>query len=1397
MAEVYLAQADYNGLKKTVALKKILDALSQKPHFRETFRYEASLSMELNHPNMVQVFDYGQTSDSRHLFMAMEYVDGIDLMKLIRKSKELGRTLPSGICAYVVSETLKGLDYAHRLIGSDGNPLKLVHRDMSPQNILLSYEGAVKVTDFGIAKALGKDEEQGVLRGKFHYMSPEQAHAEEVDARSDIFSVGLILYEMLTGTNPYAIHKGPKALEAARKAEIPPPSLTMEISVELEQIIRKALSPRREDRYQRSREMQQDLSQYLHQLSILYDSSSLISFMEEIFPTSERSGPFMAIDPSTQTEDKTGKSEGLGFTIETITEGGRFKETKKLVSMVVNVLGMQESTATYGKEKVDNLVDRYIDMVQNILLKDRQRRYRFKRLEKNILLVVRGIPYTGEYDETELLRDAHKIRRDFATYREIIPTLEIGIGVYRSVVDLIHEQENVTWEVGADDLRQASLLSRFAPGEIVISQYIHAAAKYNWELEQIDESFGSPVFRLIRQKDKTARLMSRVGSQVFGRSFELDTIRKVFDKVFTTSRMLNIVVIGDMGLGKSSLIHTFLQDHKRNAVIIRAEARPYYQYSPFSLILSILKDIIRISTPIKEGDDYSKLLETYLRTVLPGEDTRAEVIKSLEPILTANSNEAESDDFVYVVVRSLETIMKAIALQTPVIVVLEDLQWSDPQSRRVLLALIEHDNINRKLFMVLSCRDRENLEDGFYKFHPIVLGNLDDETSKSLVESRFANPESVSTLVDMAVRQGEGNPFFLNELVTSMADLGIVTPSDSDPNKLVLVKPLPEDFHMEMSPTLEGIVSSRLDALEPQMRRILRLAAVAGRTFSKKLLDTITGIDTEPFIDTFLDKKFIKKLDEGERYSFIQQIMRDYSYEGIPEDDKRSSHLAIAKFMVENPTYNAIREDAIIANHYECGGDKINAAKYFLSAAHHAMKLASNQEAERHYRKVLTNLTGVNDPETKANIFHAHKDLETVYRNQGQRDLQMSEIRSMETLADEERKNDWKATALCRRLAYFQEIGDLKKTLENFNEAYSLAREVENYFLMADSLRVLARAKIELGEIYTALEVIEQALDLVAKHPEISSIEADLAHIRGNAQFYTGNIEEALKTYGRALELFRRDKRRTQEATILMNQGFLAAHQGLYEDALYYYKQAYQIDVDKGDRVHTGVKLSNLAQVHVELGNFLQAAKILKQARKLCEQTRDSGALADTVLSIAELKIRTNKYAEAMKFIEEGISLASDSVIDEIRGRRLWAICQIEDPEGSFIEALEQAEKVIDLSKKTSVPDELIPGLAFKALALLKLEQYKEAATFSNRAVSYSVVVPVHNMEVIYWIHGMIMKALNENFWAMKYLGKAKEEVMRKARGLSQEKARELYLSVNPARDILETYKKFEDNKHQ
>ena len=205
MAEVFKAKSHgVEGFEKILVIKRILAELSESPEFVEMFVNEAKIAVTLSHANIVQVFDLGKADET--YFIAMEYVAGADLATVLRRARRYERPLATELAVFVVSEVAKGLDYAHRRRDADMRPLQLVHRDVSPQNILLSHEGEVKLTDFGIAKArtsVPDGTERGVLKGKYAYMAPEQARGEDVDARTDLFALGVVLYEALAGKNPF------------------------------------------------------------------------------------------------------------------------------------------------------------------------------------------------------------------------------------------------------------------------------------------------------------------------------------------------------------------------------------------------------------------------------------------------------------------------------------------------------------------------------------------------------------------------------------------------------------------------------------------------------------------------------------------------------------------------------------------------------------------------------------------------------------------------------------------------------------------------------------------------------------------------------------------------------------------------------------------------------------------------------------------------------------------------------------------------------------------------------------------------------------------------------------------------------------------------------------------
>jgi serine/threonine protein kinase len=204
MAELFRAKiTSVEGFEKLVAIKKILPNLTQDSNLVTMFIDEAKLAAMLTHQNIVQIYDLGSMEGA--YFIAMEYIHGKDLRVLSNKSKEKELPLPLGYALYITSRICSGLDYSHNLKDFQGNPLKLIHRDISPQNILVTYEGEVKIVDFGIAKAARKsvDTREGLIKGKVAYMSPEQAAGKTIDHRSDIFSAGILLYEMITGVRMF------------------------------------------------------------------------------------------------------------------------------------------------------------------------------------------------------------------------------------------------------------------------------------------------------------------------------------------------------------------------------------------------------------------------------------------------------------------------------------------------------------------------------------------------------------------------------------------------------------------------------------------------------------------------------------------------------------------------------------------------------------------------------------------------------------------------------------------------------------------------------------------------------------------------------------------------------------------------------------------------------------------------------------------------------------------------------------------------------------------------------------------------------------------------------------------------------------------------------------------
>lgn len=287
MAEIFLARTTTElGGSRLVVVKLILPHLANTKGFADLLVAEAKLAARLNHANVVQILDLGRQDDV--LYIAMQYVEGFDLNELLRRCARTKTPMPIEYGLLVVIEMLRALDYAHRRMTDDGLPLGLVHRDVSPSNVLISFEGEVKICDFGIARANDVAEvlPEDAIKGKAGYMSPEHARGEVVDARADLFAAGIVLWELLAGRRMYkaGAGAGPTLLDLAREANIPElPARGLRHEEELHAIVKKALAPVRDERYPSAQAMLRDLEDYVARAGLVASPIKLGDWLMDNF----------------------------------------------------------------------------------------------------------------------------------------------------------------------------------------------------------------------------------------------------------------------------------------------------------------------------------------------------------------------------------------------------------------------------------------------------------------------------------------------------------------------------------------------------------------------------------------------------------------------------------------------------------------------------------------------------------------------------------------------------------------------------------------------------------------------------------------------------------------------------------------------------------------------------------------------------------------------------------------------------------------------------------------------------------------------------------------------------------------------------------------------------------
>lgn len=285
MAEVWRAKAfGAGGFEGILAIKRILPSIAEDAELIAMFIDEAMITSQLHHANIAQIYELSHIASSYSI--AMEYVSGQHLRAVFDRCRKRGEPAPVPLTCYAVALCCEGLDHAHRVKDTSGVAMNVVHRDVSPQNVLVSYDGEVKIIDFGIAKAAGEapTTQAHTLKGKFGYMSPEQVNGPSIDRRSDLFAIGICLYELLTGERLFVGDADSSVLEKVRKVEVLPPShFNRRVPAELERIVMKALAKDVDHRYQYASELAEDLRTLMDSTGNTVTREALAAFMRATF----------------------------------------------------------------------------------------------------------------------------------------------------------------------------------------------------------------------------------------------------------------------------------------------------------------------------------------------------------------------------------------------------------------------------------------------------------------------------------------------------------------------------------------------------------------------------------------------------------------------------------------------------------------------------------------------------------------------------------------------------------------------------------------------------------------------------------------------------------------------------------------------------------------------------------------------------------------------------------------------------------------------------------------------------------------------------------------------------------------------------------------------------------
>ncbi len=1357
MAEVYKAKAvGIAGFEKVLAIKRIRPRYAKEPRFIRNFIDEARIAVTLNHRNIVQVFDFGKADGE--LFLAMELLEGVDLRVAVQTARKKGERLPAALACYVMSDVASGLDYAHRKSDNEGNPLGIVHCDVSPHNILLSNEGFVKILDFGVARArFVAAPTSKRLRGKPRYMAPEQTLGEAATFASDVFVVGILAWELLAGRPLFDGEDIRAILKSVRSDEIIDlAALRPDLPGYLCQAVMTALRRNASERGSAA-DIGVQLSRAGRELSDTTSAQALSEWLRTTFATGE-SPEQTQTEPAPPPTSRAPVSTVVASQDESVLDDEPQEETARHPSPRTNRPASTDpgesgpktslidtrspaaptppaEVAELESPSLSALLDKRRVVIAILLLdggtEERRRELSlalcdlaYKRgavvheRSENEVVAIFGLQLAGEDDVASAMHfaiDAGELTKE--TEPALGPRQD-GVSLRSAArAGVVAQRREKDYQLRGDALREARELARGAEanrpllsggaGRLSSVQFRFRelpARRYRSRRLRVLELIGAA-----SHDDRSRALRSRRGRFV-GRQAELRTLWELYGRSVAEGGSRALIIEGAPGLGKSRLMAEFvagLDDLPEPPRVIAIGSTDKAAAAPFTCAIEYLQAALKL--PPKGGEDARNELLQRLAGVLrdgQSEEVVRERSHSIELAMELRDGALSRNEEAPAALRErcADTIAHfhaALCQGKHSVVILENFHQADAASMEVLQALLRRTPCEAGVLVVVTSRD-ESLAGTYPDAAVVRLADLEGRERSELIADRLADSGGAEVIEEVSRRAG-GNPLFIEELCRTIREVG----------------------WDETPATVRDAVIARVERLSAGTRAVLQRAAVIGESFRAHILEELIGAPAAVHLQELIDEHLLVRSDEAEyeadggEFSFRHGLIQEVVYASLSAGARLSTHANLGSLLALRSETGQEEPPALTAYHLEQGGDRARAAHYWIRAGHVAQTAFETVTARDCFARAITLLQAqVHGNESAAAPYiEALFGRARAFRDLGDFDSEGHDLSALETLCRDRPAEH--AELLTRVAGRHLRNGAFDKALESAALAAQASQDANTPLMRGEALRIRGEALERMGEYAAGLDALNEALSIF-EQLGARSLQTRARISMARNHLVRAHYEEARGIYQPILIEIGRNHDPWIERIANNHLAVIHLCLGEFESAMRCAQTSVRLCEQDGDQARAGDNLSVCGIILQEVGQFGAAEEYFRKALELSVATKSRWSYADCLVYAGYNHGLLGDLEAGLAEVEQARSEAEELKTPYIECNANLALAGLllrRDAPGDRARAISACETVRRLAQEATLFGAEAMALSRQAESLRRMGNLEEGLRLSQSAM--------------------------------------------------------------------------------